>query len=128
MNFATQVHFYGIIPKPAARPFLICNRPYWPAPGSEDTELGVLMEPGAGQFALSKTTLSSILNAKARCFAKKSLCRNEIIHQSIKRPLPNSPAMEIPLIKTMTNGEYMRLCQEHGVAPIYVDQRQNGRS
>ena len=22
----------------------------WPAPGSEDTELGVLMEPGAGHF------------------------------------------------------------------------------
>jgi hypothetical protein len=29
----------------------------------------------------------------------------------------------MPVVKTMTNGEYLRLCQKHGVAPIYLDER-----
>jgi len=59
-------------------------------------------------------------------FRKKVLVganRNEIIHLPIKSPLPKAPALDIPLIKTMTNGEYLRLCQKHGVAPIYLDER-----
>jgi hypothetical protein len=42
-------------PRKLARSLLeiVCNDPadipvYWPAPGSEDTELGVLMEPEVG--------------------------------------------------------------------------------
>jgi hypothetical protein len=49
--------------------------------------------------------------------------RNEIIHLPIKSPLLKAPALDMPLVKTMTNGEYLRLCQKHGVAPIYLDER-----
>jgi hypothetical protein len=27
------------------------------------------------------------------------------------------------MVKTMTNGEYLRLCQKHGVAPVYLDEK-----
>lgn len=31
------------------------------------------------------------------------------------------------MIKTMSNGEYLRLCQKHGVAPIYLDEKPTRR-
>jgi hypothetical protein len=31
------------------------------------------------------------------------------------------------MIKTMTSGEYLRLCQKHGVAPVYLDEEPKRR-
>ena len=31
------------------------------------------------------------------------------------------------MIKSMTNGEYLRLCPKHGVAPFYLDEKPKRR-
>ena len=46
---------------------------------------------------------------------------NEIILSINQQNFSQIARIGPTLIKTMTNGEYLRLCQKHGVAPIYLD-------